>query len=172
MHASVMLKPDSTTLGSLTSLASVASRTASGSAAAVGGAGAIHEVGGSGSSLGNASNRGSNTLSTGMIFTLPSIGIFLRLLTAARDHLIHLLTRSKYRHAPVSLLRQRWDGGIDLSEKQTTANKSSTVLPGKTQKWKRYDGIRFQWILEECLGAGLVEVFETGSVGIGVRLVS
>lgn len=172
MNASVILRPDSATLGSLASLASVASRTASGSTAAVGGTGAIHEVGGSGSSLGNASNRASATFSATMTFTIPSIGVFLRLLTAAREHLVHLLMRSRYRHAPLSLLRQRWDGAIDPAEKQTTTNRTGTVLPSKTQKWKRFNGMRFQWVLEECLGAGLVEVFETGSVGLGVRLVS
>jgi hypothetical protein len=45
------------------------------------------------------------------------------------------------------------------------------VLPGRTRKWKDFHGLKFEWVLAECLGAGLVEVFETGSVGLGVRAV-
>lgn len=29
--------------------------------------------------------------------------------------------------------------------------------------------MNFRWALEEALGAGLVEIFDTGSVGPGVR---
>ncbi|KAB8337208.1 hypothetical protein FH972_021510 [Carpinus fangiana] len=173
LNASVMLRPDSATLGSLTSLASIASRTVSGSHAAVGGAGAIHDVGGSGSSLGNAGNRASQPHSATMTFTIPSIGVFLRLLTAAREHLVFLLSRSKYRHAPLDILRERWDGAVDSagsSKESTTVSRA--IVPAKTKKWKQFHGLRFQWILEECLGAGLIEVFETGSVGLGVRLAS
>jgi hypothetical protein len=43
------------------------------------------------------------------------------------------------------------------------------LLPGKTKKWKALYGLDFDWALQECLGAGLIEVFETKSVGHGVR---
>jgi hypothetical protein len=29
--------------------------------------------------------------------------------------------------------------------------------------------MRFEWVLEECVGSGLVELFDTGSVGRAVR---
>ncbi len=44
------------------------------------------------------------------------------------------------------------------------------MLPGRTKKWKQFYGMRFEWVLEECLGTGVVELFETGSVGMGVRM--
>ena len=43
--------------------------------------------------------------------------------------------------------------------------------PGKLKKWKHFHGLAFEWVLLECIGAGMVELFETGSVGIGVRVV-
>ena len=43
------------------------------------------------------------------------------------------------------------------------------VLPGRTKKWKDLYGMRFRWVLEEAIGAGLIELFDTGSVGPGVR---
>lgn len=43
------------------------------------------------------------------------------------------------------------------------------ILPGRTKKWKDLYGMQFRWVLEEALGAGLVEIFETGSVGPGIR---
>lgn len=71
-------------------------------------------------------------------------------------------------------LRDRWDGGIPGSDEQTKAKKArkefTGVLPGRTKKWKQFYGLRFEWILEECVGAGLVECFDTGSVGLGVRV--
>jgi hypothetical protein len=44
-------------------------------------------------------------------------------------------------------------------------------MPGRTKKWKEFQGLEFGWVLQEAVGAGLVEVFETQSVGRGVRLV-
>lgn len=45
----------------------------------------------------------------------------------------------------------------------------SGILPGRTKKYKDLYGMNFRWALEEALGAGLVEIFDTGSVGPGVR---
>jgi hypothetical protein len=42
-------------------------------------------------------------------------------------------------------------------------------MPAKTKKWKDLYGLNFDWVVEECLGAGLIELFETRSVGLGVR---
>ncbi|KAJ2984426.1 hypothetical protein NUW58_g6065 [Xylaria curta] len=45
------------------------------------------------------------------------------------------------------------------------------VLPGQTRKWRQFYGLTFDWVLQEAVGAGLVEIFETRSVGRGVRAV-
>ncbi|KAH8591390.1 serine-threonine protein kinase 19-domain-containing protein [Bisporella sp. PMI_857] len=148
-----------------TSLSSI-SRAASGSMAAVGGEGAVHAAGGSG---GGVKTLGSGDYS----ITLPATGSFLKLVAAARAHLVSLLSRSKFREAPQTLLRQRWDGGISTGDGASIARRNrgefDGVLPGRTKKWKTFYGIGFDWILGECVGAGLVEVFDTGSVGRGVR---
>lgn len=75
----------------------------------------------------------------------------------------------------MSILNERWDGGIAADGEQSQARKARGefigVLPGRTKKWKQFYGLRFEWVLEECVGAGLVELFETGSVGKGVRAI-
>lgn len=73
------------------------------------------------------------------------------------------------------MLKERWNGGIASNEAAYMAKKSrgefAGILPGQTRKWKQFRGLSFEWVLEEAVGAGLVEVFETGSVGRGVRTV-
>lgn len=106
------------------------------------------------------------------------MGPYLRLVTSARQQLVSLLSKisPKHKEAPLSVLRERWDGG---AASEYTPVRSSTrsvrgefdgVLPGQTRKWKQYYGLRFEWVLEECVGGGIVEVFDTGSVGVGVRV--
>ncbi|KAI9640885.1 hypothetical protein NHQ30_010726 [Ciborinia camelliae] len=158
-------RPGHGSRGTLTSINSI-SKAASGSLAAVGGEGAVHASGGSG---GGARSAGKGEFS----LSLPATGQFLKLLSNARLHLVYLLSKSKFREAPESLLRQRWDGGIEADDGASAAKRNrgefSGVLPGKTKKWKQYYGISFEWILAECVGAGLVEVFDTRSIGRGVR---
>ncbi|APA06629.1 hypothetical protein SS1G_04800 [Sclerotinia sclerotiorum 1980 UF-70] len=158
-------RPGDGSKGTLTSLNSI-SRAASGSLAAVGGEGAVHASGGSG---GGARLTGKGDFS----LSLPATGKFLKLLSSARLHLVSLLSKSKYREAPESLLRERWNGGIETDDGVSAAKRNrgefSGVLPGKIRKWKQYYGISFEWILAECVGAGLVEVFDTRSIGRGVR---
>lgn len=164
------LRPDSSTLGSLLSLAAAGSRSVSGTLDAVGGKAAIHDVGGGGT---GRSITGLSSDSAVMKFVVPSVGPFLKLLSGARDHLVALLSRIKYRQAPVSLLRERWDVATTDARgpaARRTVGLAGSVLPARTKKWKAFYGLRFQWVLEECLGSGLVEVFETGGVGLGVRL--
>lgn len=95
-------------------------------------------------------------------------------MTAARSHLVSLAMKSRFREIPVYLLRERWDGGIAADDPAAKAKKYrgefAGVLPSRTRKWKRFYGLSFDWALAECLGAGLVEVFETGSVGQAVRI--
>ncbi|KAF2441070.1 hypothetical protein P171DRAFT_366537 [Karstenula rhodostoma CBS 690.94] len=137
--------------GSLLALSTAGSRHASGSLGAVGGASATqHMHGGTGQRM--VSNACYN-------FSLPNTGAHTKLIIDARTHLLNLLKKSKYREAPLDLLRERWDGEF------------AGILPGRTKKWKQFHGLRFEWILEECVGAGLVELFETGSVGRAARIV-
>jgi hypothetical protein len=105
--------------------------------------------------------------------SLPNTGPYLRLLNAGRSHLLTLLKQSKYHEAPLPLLRDRWDGAVETGRSFSLAKRTrgefSGVLPGRTKKWKQFYGMDFQWILEHALGAGLVELFDTGSVGAAVR---
>jgi hypothetical protein len=162
----VFSKPGEGARGTMTSLNSI-SKAASGSLAAVGGEGAVHAAGGSGG--------GAKTLSTQAEYSLalPTIGSYLKLLASARAHFMSLLSKSKYREAPESFLHQRWDGGVAADDEASAAKRSrgefAGMLPGRTRKWKLFYGVSFDWILGECVGAGLVEVFNTGSVGRGIR---
>ncbi|KAH8676693.1 serine-threonine protein kinase 19-domain-containing protein [Tricladium varicosporioides] len=151
--------------GTMTSLNSI-SKAASGSLMAVGGQGAVIAAGGSGGGI-KPSDVGDYSLA------LPATGPFLKLLSNARSHLLSLLSKSKYKEVPESLLRQRWDGGISIDNGANVARRNrgefTGVLPGRTRKWKQFYGISFEWILGECVGAGLVEVFNSGSIGRGIR---
>ena len=126
--------------------------------------------------LGSARRR-SNDITTHLagevVLSLPGIGSFVRNLSAGREYLLDLLGKAKYREAPLYLLRERWDGAVDNDGSVSTAKRIrgefSEILPARTKKWKKLHGLRFDWALEECLGAGLIELFETKSVGLGVR---
>lgn len=183
--ANVFARPDRASLGTMTSMASIA-KAASGSLDAIGGHGAVHSAGGGGSGGLRASRPEGDIVSDEtskrgvkdgreLQFALPSTGSFLKLLTDARSHLLTLLSKSKYNEAPLYLLRERWDGAVATNEQAARSSMHrkgfEAVLPGRTRKWKQFYGLRFDWVLEECVGAGLVEVFETGSVGRGVRIV-
>jgi len=181
----IFFSSDAAAMGTLTSISSI-SRAASGSLAAVGGESAFHEAGGGGGTL----RRGSSQIEDqsdreyqqlvqkggDLCLSLPTTGPYLRLLVSARGHLMSLLAKSKYREAPLYLLRERWDGGIAPDDAASKSKKARGefvgILPGRTRKWKQFYGLNFDWVLAECLGAGLIEVFETGSVGRGVRAVS
>ena len=167
----------------LTSISS-ASRAASGSAAAVGGEGAIHEAGGSGTASGirRSSSQHIKDSSQSLLkpdrayqISLPNTGPYLRLLLAARSHILSLLQKSRFKEMPLYMLQERWDGGIASDDAAAKAKKFrgefTGVLPARTRKWKQFYGLKFEWVLAECLGAGLIELFETGSVGRAARLV-
>jgi hypothetical protein len=98
--------------------------------------------------------------------------VFLRLASAALEHLAGLLRKTRDREMAESNLREKWDRGmVDDSEVVLTRGEFTGVMPGRTKKWKEFQGLEFGWVLQEAVGAGLVEVFETQSVGRGVRLV-
>ncbi|KAI0523850.1 serine-threonine protein kinase 19-domain-containing protein [Xylaria bambusicola] len=162
----------------LTSLETI-SRQAAGSLGTVGGQGALRNAGGSG---GGSLSVVTPTTSPGTEYRLaaPGAGSFLKLVSAALDHLVSLLGKSRFREVPESVLRERWDGGIarveDARHAAAAAAKKARgefagVLPGQTRKWRQFYGLAFDWVLQEAVGAGLVEVFETGSVGRGVRAI-
>lgn len=143
---------------------------AAGSVAAVGGLGALHAAGGTGAprTVGSASGTG------GFSVAVPGSGVFLKLASAALEHLAELLRKTQYREMPESDLREKWDGGVAGDSEAALAKKArgefAGVLPGRTRKWKEFHGLAFDWVLQEAVGAGLVELFETRSVGRGVRL--
>lgn len=149
-------------------------RAAAGSIAAVGGADAIHAAGGTGAGGGGAAGRSDQGGVTSLSLAVPGNGSFLKLVSASLEHLQFLLEKTPFREMPESDLHERWDGGIVGDKEAALAKKSrgefAGVLPGRTKKWRDFNGLSFYWVLEEAVGAGLVEVFETRSVGRGVRL--
>lgn len=170
----LLSRPGAFSLGSLSLIASAGTPAATGSLAAIGGKGAVHDRGGGGSGLATSSQR----KTTGdLTFSLPSTGSYLKLLTEARSHVLQLLVKSspKYKESSRDMLRERWNGGIPPDDPASRAKRARGewvgVLPGKTKKWKDFYGMGFGWILEECLGSGAVECFNTGSVGLGVRVI-
>ena len=166
---------------SLSGISTAGHQAPTGSLAAVGGVAAIHDSGGSGSMLATSSTRPSHSAlnkmqGQTMTFALPSTGAYLKLLTTARAHLLALLKQlsPRYREATWDSLREKWDGNTPTdaaSKRKRERGEWTGVLPGKTRKWREFWGLKFEWVVEECVGAGLVEVFDTG-VGVwGVRAV-
>ncbi len=151
------------------------SRAASGSSDAIGGDSAFENLGGVGAARRSSSSahQTQSLQANELVLSVPNIGPYLRLLAAGRAHLVELLGKSKYKEIPLYLLRERWDGAVDSDNSVSTAKQIrgefSGVMPAKTKKWKDLYGLNFDWALEECLGAGLIELFETRSVGLGVR---
>ncbi|KAI0600787.1 serine-threonine protein kinase 19-domain-containing protein [Biscogniauxia sp. FL1348] len=162
---------DKTTLTSLDTV----SRQPTGSLGTVGGEGAVHMAGGSGGGGGAWSTNWVDTGTTELKLAARGNGSFLMLLSAALDHLVSPLAKSKYREAPETVLRDRWDGGIAKEEARYAAKRSrgefAGIMPGQTRKWRQFFGLSFDWILQEAVGSGLVEVFETHSVGRGIRAI-
>lgn len=118
--------------------------------------------------------NGADKFHTATVFlSLPNIGPYLRLLSTGRGHLVSLLKKSSSREVPLDLLRDRWDGAVESDKSFNVAKRVrgeyAGILPGRTKKWKDLYGMSFRWALEEALGAGLIEIFDTGSVGPGVR---
>ncbi|KAL2820567.1 serine-threonine protein kinase 19-domain-containing protein [Aspergillus cavernicola] len=122
----------------------------------------------------NTAEQSHSQFHTATLFlSLPNTGPYLKLLGAGRDHFIALLKKSKSGEVPLSLLRDRWNGGVESERSYSVAKRArgefAGILPGKTKKWKDLYGMNFHWVLEEAIGAGLIEIFDTGSVGPGVR---
>ena len=171
--ASVFAGTNAAKTGTATSIASV-SKAASGSMAAIGGEGALHEAGGGIRGISQSQPLSGGQMGPEFQLALPNMGPYLRLLTAARSHLMSLISKSKFQEIPLYLLHERWDGGVSADDAVSKAKKYrgefAGVLPGRTRKWKQFYGLSFEWILAECLGAGLLELFETRSVGRAARV--
>ncbi|KAK7398716.1 hypothetical protein QQX98_011894 [Neonectria punicea] len=124
------------------------SRFASGTVSAVGGRNAIHLSGGGGGAptLTHAASQ------TGFRLAVPGHGRYLKLAEGAVDWVREALGRTKWGECPESWLQERFEGG---------------GLYGT--RWKVFWGVEWSWVLGEAVGLGVVELFETGSVGRGVR---
>lgn len=181
-RAAALSGPSMISSGTLSSVSACGSQAASGSLRAIGGESVIHDAGGGSGSLGRAStsvaqsqtfDKTSAKARERLSFALPSTGSYLRLANSARAHFMSLVSKSKFKEAPLDLLEHRWDGGVagedPISHAKKARGEFNGVLPGRTRKWKDYYGLTFQWMLGECVAAGLVELFETGTVGRGIR---
>lgn len=135
----------------LTSIQRV-SQSASGSLSAIGGQNAIHMAGGGGGGVGSASSTGESAAAAEYRIAVPGHGRHLKLAEAALDWLRETLGRTKWGEGPEDWLRERFEGG---------------GLYGP--RWKELQGVEWTWVLGEAVGLGVVEVFQTGSVGRGVR---
>ncbi|KAJ4003416.1 hypothetical protein NW752_011867 [Fusarium irregulare] len=140
------IRPEDRT--TLTSIHHV-SRFASGTVSAVGGRNAIHLAGGGG---GAPTLTRSSSTPSGLRIAVPGHGRHLKLATATVDWVRDALRRTRWGEGPESWLKERFEGG---------------GLYGP--RWKEFWGVEWSWVLGEAVGLGVVEVFETGSVGRGVR---
>lgn len=145
------MRPEDRT--TLTSIQHV-SRFASGSVSAVGGANAIHLAGGSGGGGGGGSSSSSAPPAASLFrIAVPGHGRYLKLAQgAAVAWLRSALGRTKWGEGPESWLRERFEAG---------------GLHGA--RWREFWGVEWTWVLGQAVGLGVVEVFDTGSVGRGVR---
>lgn len=151
-------------IGALRYVSTAGSRAAAGSMAAVGGESAIYDAGGGGSGM-------TTSVGASYAFSLPNFGPYLKLLAAARQYLITLVTKTRYKELPLSLLEERWDAGSASTDKRGTGKGlEGAILPARTKKWKQFYGLSFKWVVQECAGSGAIELFDTSSVGVGVRL--
>lgn len=158
------LQPAKSTFGSLSYVADAGARNAAGSEAAGATSSSYHFHGGKTTGRLVRHSQSSYRLS------LPSIGPLLRLLPEAREHLIYLLAKSgSYKSLSMHRLKELWDGNLIDFDRPVKERKG--VLPGQMKKWRQFHGLTFEFVLAECLGAGLVECFRTGGVGTGVRAV-
>lgn len=140
----------------LTSIQHV-SRFASGTVSAVGGRGAVHLAGGSGgtcSGVPEASKApsGPDMRPGSFRIAVPGHGQYLKLAQGVAAWLREALGRTRWGEAPESWLRERFEGG---------------GLYGT--RWKDFWGVEWEWAIGQTVGLGVVELFDTGSVGRGVR---
>lgn len=139
---------DRTTLTSIQRI----SRHASGSVSAVGGPNALHLAGGGGGAPNITHYSSSSSSSTDLKIAIPGHGRYLKLAASGIDWLREALGKTKWGECPESWLKERFEGG---------------GLYGP--RWKEFCGVEWEWVIGEAIGLGVVEIFETKSVGRGVR---
>lgn len=149
------LRPEDRT--TLTSIRHV-SQFASGTVSAVGGRNAIHLAGGGGGAptltrAATSSSTDGNSGEAAFRLAIPNHGPYLKLVRGTVDWVREALGRTRFGEAPEAWLRERFEGG---------------GLYGT--RWKEFWGIEWAWVMGEAVGLGVVELFETGSVGRGVRV--
>lgn len=144
----------------LTSIQHV-SRFASGTISAVGGHQVIHLAGGGGGGAPALTRASASTpspssslapSSSSFRISLPGHGRYLKLAEGAVDWVREALGKTAWGEGPEDWLRERFAGG---------------GLYGT--RWKEFWGVEWQWVAGQAVGLGVVEMFETGSVGRGVR---
>ncbi|PNP49308.1 hypothetical protein THARTR1_09916 [Trichoderma harzianum] len=128
------------------------SRFASGSVSAVGGQNALHLAGGSGGAPTLTGSSLASAEASDFRIAVPGHGRYLKLAEGAVDWLREMLDKTRWGEAPEVWFRERFEGG---------------GLYGT--RWKDFWGVEWEWVLGQAVGLGIVEVFETGSVGRGVR---
>ncbi|KAK2595245.1 hypothetical protein QQS21_007032 [Conoideocrella luteorostrata] len=144
----LQVRPEDRT--TLTSIQHV-SRFASGTVSAVGGQNAIHLSGGGGGGA-PAQTSARRFDRGGFRVAVPGHGRYLKLADGAVDWVREALGRTKWGEGPEAWLRERFEGN---------------GLYG--MRWKDFWGVEWEWVLGQAVGLGVVEVFDTGSVGRGVR---
>ncbi|CAK7222892.1 hypothetical protein SCUCBS95973_004990 [Sporothrix curviconia] len=169
---------DRTTLLSLETVA----RAASGSFDAVGGVGAVYTAGGGGArgryrAVGSGAGGGNGPVAVpteDLMLAIPGHGTFVKLVSGALAYLVGIVARTAHRETLETSLRERWDAGGSIAKRRGPGGGGAfkRVPLSRTKKWKEFYGMSFDWVLAEAVGAGLVELFDTGSVGRGVRLLS
>jgi len=107
-------------------------------------------------------------------FAIPNTGPFLRLLADSRKRLLSILeSTGSHRSLPFDRLLERWDvsgSGGESSVGSGLNIHGKSVSAGRTTVWRKFSGLRLEWVLADCVGCGLVECFRTGSVGMGIRM--
>ncbi|KXT07873.1 hypothetical protein AC579_5152 [Pseudocercospora musae] len=170
-HSSSFVRPNG---GAESFLASAGSSAATGSFGAVGGYAAIQDSGGGGSMLATKESRlSAAALRTEvMMFSLPSMGAYLKLMTEARAHFLFSLKQLSplYKEATWNTIIERWNGSVSNASKgKRLRGDRSGVLLGQTRKFRRFHGLDGEWLLAECVGTGDIQLFDTGSVGVAIR---
>ena len=146
----LQVRPEDRT--TLTSIRHV-SQFASGTVSAVGGRGAVHLAGGSGGSAAGLTRSSSSSSELwDLRLAVPGHGRYLKLAGAAVDWVREALGGTRWGEAPEEWLRERFEAG---------------GLYGA--RWRGFWGLEWEWVLGEAVGLGVVEVFDTRSVGRGVR---
>ncbi|KAG5941757.1 hypothetical protein E4U60_007693 [Claviceps pazoutovae] len=157
-NGNLHLRPEDRT--TLTSIAHV-SRFASGTVSAVGGRNALHLAGGGGATA-RKHHGANNAAASSFRIAVPGHGRYLKLADAAVRWVQDALSATTWGQGPEAWLRERFEAS------QTRHGVDNKNLYGP--RWKDFWGVEWEWVLGEAVGLGIVDLFDTGSVGRGVRI--